>query len=92
MNLPGFTAEHALGTSRGFYRSGAHGAAARAEGAHPAAVRIRVQRRDGEECTNCDGSTFLCPLGSRCVRLCTTDGQGTAYCEVPPPGGGGIGV
>jgi hypothetical protein len=90
MRMPGFTAEHALGTSRRSYRSGAHGAAARAAGAHPA-IRIQPQRRDGVECRNCDGSTFLCPLGSECVRLCTTDGQGAAYCAAPPPGGGGGG-
>lgn len=82
MRMPGFTAEQALGTSRRSYRAGAHGAAARAAGAHPAvSIRNREpERRDGVQCRNCDGSTFVCPFGTTCYRLCTMDGQGTAYC------------
>lgn len=83
MSLPGFTAERALGASGRSYRSVAGGAGARGGTAQPAAfVRPRQpQTREGINCTDCDGNTYTCALNERCARICTTDGQGGAWCE-----------
>jgi hypothetical protein len=83
MRLPGFTAEQALGASRRSYRSGAGGPAPRGGVARPAVwpnPRIQYQQKDVTSCTDCNGLRYECALTERCAKLCTTDGQGLAWC------------
>ncbi len=72
MRLPGFTAENSLERSPDAYRARTKNTDS-AQGVRPSVFGAGL-------CRDCDGSTFRCPPGTFCVRLCTRTG-GYAYCE-----------